>query len=172
METEVRAIGCGPLRSIVLIRGMTFSDLRHETITSERVLRRARSRRRETNGYNVSKAQKSYESLVFSSDNFRHVSWMGVYTISRNRTNFLWRPCCELLSTINEKHCLFIFRTCHGFIWVVIGSELTSIIFPYGWCVSCQCWESWLADMSLVPKGNHSSSPPNFCFVGKGVQCC
>lgn len=41
MKREVGDIGCRSPRPIVLIRGMTFSDLGHETITPERVLRRA-----------------------------------------------------------------------------------------------------------------------------------
>lgn len=65
MEREVGAIGCRSLRPIVLIRRMTFSDLQHETITSESVLRRARSRKRETNGNNVSNAQNCYKVLFF-----------------------------------------------------------------------------------------------------------
>ena len=138
MKREGGAIRCKYPRPIVLIKGMTFSDLWHETIIPERVLRKAsieEQRPMETKPAMHKNAMKQEwdddsfsfpslsENLWFFSADFRHLSWIGFSTISRNKIHFLLKPCCELLSTINKNHCLSIFQACYEFIWVVMGDN-------------------------------------------------
>ena len=114
METEVAAIGCGTLRPIVSIRGMTFSDLQYETSTPERALRRAREeevRPTDTIAVMYTNAMKVLFFLLITLD-----TCLGLVSIElvEMKIQFLWKPCSEFLSTITLS-------ICFGFISVAMS---------------------------------------------------